>query len=147
MPEWISTLVSVAVGGLLGFLSGIGRESWRSRQTDKKVRASILGEIRANVESAANGEYSSLLWVDDVYKANLDKLGCFSLPRLQKIVRFYAKVAQYRDRITRQYEEHLKRQERNQQQGIQGATGIFEGTVLMLAKEIETLGNEILSYK
>lgn len=147
MPEWISTLVSVAVGGLLGFLSSIGLESWRSKRTDEKVRASILGEIRANVESAKNGEYSSLLWVDDVYKANLDKLGCFSLPRLQKIVRFYAKVAQYRDRISRQYKEQLERQEQNRQKGIEGDRGIFEGTVLMLAKEIETLGIEILNNK
>ncbi len=145
MPQWISTLISVAVGVLLGFLSSIGLESWRSRQNDKKVRASVLGEIRANVESAKNGEYSSLLWVDDVYKANLDKLGCFTSTRLQTIVRFYAKVAQYRDRITRGYQEHIQREERNRQLGIQGNVGVFEGTVELLAREIEKLGDEILN--
>src|SRR5437867_5460301 len=97
IPQWISTLISVAVGVLLGFLSTIGLSLGDQGKTTRRFEPPVLGEIRANVESAKNGEYSSLLWVDDVYKANLDKLGCFTLPRLQKVVRFYAKVAQYRD--------------------------------------------------
>lgn len=145
METWIQNLIFAVVGGAMTFLATIGIDAIRTRRNEKKVRASILGEIRSNVESAKNADYSSLLWVDDVYKANLDKLGCFSSSGLQKVVRFYAKVAQYRDRITRQYKEHLEREERNRQQGIQGDRGIFEGTVLMLAKEIETLGNEILN--
>lgn len=144
MPPWIQNLIFALVGGAITFLASIGIDAIRSRRDEKKVHASILGEIRSNVESAKNGDYSSLLWVDDVYKANLDKLGCFSASRLQSVVRFYAKVAQYKDRITRQYKEHLEQEERNRQQDIKGTSGIFEGTVLMLAKEIETLGNEIL---
>lgn len=146
-PQWVSTLISVGVGGIIGFLSSLGVYFFTSRRVESRVRASILGEIRANLESATNADQSSLLWVDDVYKANLDKLGCFSPTLVQKIVRFYAKVAQYRDRITRQYKEHLEQEELNRQKGIQGDRGIFQGTVLMLAKEIETLGKEILNEK
>jgi hypothetical protein len=142
--QFISTLISVGVGATIGLLASFLLDYLKSRRTESRGRASILGEIRANLESAEKGNVSSLLWVDDVYKPNLDKLGCFSPARLQRIVRFYANVAQYRDRITRQYKEHLEQAERNREQGIQGDRGIYQGIVLMLAKEIETLGKEIL---
>jgi len=145
IPEWLTTLIAVGFGIVLTYFFNRRLELLRHKHTDAKVRESILGEIMANVEAASKGDWSSLLWVDDVYKANLDKIGCFPIEQLQKIVRFYAKVAQYRDRITRGYEEHLKHRKQTEKLGIKGQPGIFEGTVELLAKEIKQLGQEILA--
>lgn len=147
MSDWISTLISVAVGGVIGFVSSLGLEFWRNKKTEAKVRDSLLGEIGANAEAAEKGDLSSLLWVDDVYKSNLDKLGYFPQDRLQKIVCFYAKVAQYRDRITRGYEQYLKEREKANQAGVQAEFDSYWGTVEMLAKEIKTIAEEILENK
>lgn len=145
-PQWIITLLSVFVGALLGFLSNFGIEIWRYIYTAKKIRKAILAEISANLDSAEKGDVSHLLWIDDIYKSNLSKLDCFDFDLLPKIIRFYAKVAQYKDRITRGYDKELEDQEKLNQTDIKGKS-TYWGTVGILVNEIKSLGKEILNHK
>lgn len=145
MDEWLKTLVTVSVGMLGALIPNMLFEYWKHRKLAQRLSASIISEITVNIESARKVEGYSMLWVDDVYKANLSLIGSLKKPNPQKIVRFYTKVAQFKYRITyekQQHEEELKFKKEN---SIISKEGLFLETVFALAKEIEILGNDILS--
>ncbi|MBW7888193.1 MAG: hypothetical protein H3C35_07520 [Bacteroidetes bacterium] len=147
LPDWVVALISAFFGGILGFLSNFALEYFKRKNFEKSIREAILGEIKANLESARKGDLSSFLWIDDVYKSNLVHLGYFDSQVVSRIVLFYAKVAQYKDRITRGYRKHLSEEKMLKAKKIKGAPSTFWGTVEILAKEIISTGDEIIKSK
>jgi len=129
-PWWVKILY-VLVGGFIGY----GGYLVRSIHKDKKIRQSILAEVKANVEY---GKKRDPFWITIVYENNLDHISAFRLEQLKRIIRFYATIQQHRESEDR----GLKEQERLKKEGL---WSVQIQSQTDLAREIRQIGEEILT--
>jgi hypothetical protein len=170
--EYIRDFLLILAGGVIGLFSNLVIEIYRNRSANKDAYEAIKAEIESNIESAHRAELSERLWSNSVYKANLNRLKNFKI-NIKKVVKFYFKIENYKDRYLQlvQITDDLKKTQSNyflisRTEGTSAATekksaelptlreeiGMLKSQVktemsvlLLLAKEIEELGKEIIN--
>jgi hypothetical protein len=134
-PQWVVNLAFLITGAFIAYFFDI----IKLKRNEKNYKTALLCEIQVNTNSSRNIELSSLLYPSSIFKSNIQYISSINKTTIVKIILFYSKISQFKDRITNQYEyfKGLSNEEKK--------NSAYWGTVELLANENKLLGEEIIN--